>query len=294
MKEGQIISFNKGIFLIEFAKLIRLRNLLILGFTQYFTRIFLIGPSKNFQQIIIEPEIYYLIICTMLIAAAGYIINDYYDIKIDMVNKPQRVVLGKSISRRGAILLHVFLNTTAFILAYYYLTLNVVIFLFFCSFVLWLYSNYLKRTPFWGNFSIALLSFATLYIIGLFYKQRINYVLFFGFFAFAATLAREIVKDMEDMKGDDLYDCKTLPIKYGITTTKIFVYVIIMLTLLVLISTFFLVNKYLFLYFMIATAGPYLYLTYRLIQADKRADFASLSLQLKVIMVLGILGMILI
>ena len=278
----------------DFFKLIRIQNLLILAFTQYFARVFLIGSSLNYYQVILESEIFFISICTAMVAAAGYIINDYYDIKIDMLNKPNRVVLNKHISRRMGIFLHVAINGSAAVLAYFTLSFNVSLFIILCSFLLWLYSNYLKRTAFWGNLCIAFLAFGTLFMIGLFYKKNMDFILLFGFFAFATTLIREVIKDVEDIRGDMFHGCKTLPIVIGIKRTKIVLYIMIVLMTMCLSFTFLFLNKWLFLYLLVFTIVPMSFLIYKLSIAQQKKDFHTASTLVKIIMIVGIAGMVLV
>src|SRR5688572_22737914 len=98
------ILFRSGGFIESMLKLTRFGNLVMIAFAQYFTAAFLID-----KQTIFDPRLLLLSLSTVAIAAAGYIINDYYDVKIDYINKPERVVVGKSITRRFAILFHVIL-----------------------------------------------------------------------------------------------------------------------------------------------------------------------------------------
>src|ERR1700755_641340 len=116
-------------------RLTRFWNLLIIGLAQYFTAFFLIG-----RETLTDWKLFVLSASTMIIAAAGYIINDYYDVKIDLINKPERVVVGRGISRRYAILLHTALNAVGILFG---LVLNwrIGVVNFFSVFLLWLYSN---------------------------------------------------------------------------------------------------------------------------------------------------------
>jgi 4-hydroxybenzoate polyprenyltransferase len=288
----KIKYFFNAIYVTAFLKLIRIRNLLILVFMEYFARIFLIGDKSNWRQIILEPEIFYLSIATVLIAAGGYIINDYYDIKIDMINKPNRVILNKYISRRAGIFLHIILNCAALFLCAWKLTLNVAIFMALCGFLLWWYSNSLKRLALWGNLAISLLAFSSLSLLALFYQVRVNAILFFSFFAFFTTLIREIVKDMEDTKGDEAFGCKTLPIVYGISSTKNFIYFVIFLTLSVLTSSILVININLYVFLAFFSFLPCLYLVVLIMKADKATDFSAVSNYTKWLMVVGIFGMV--
>lgn len=277
----------------DFLKLVRLQNLIILVFTQYCARIFLISDTKKLIDTIFEPEIFFLALCTVLIASAGYIINDYYDIKIDMVNKPNRVVLNKHISRRLALFFHLLLNFIAISLAYLTLSLNVAIFIFACGFLLWFYSNYLKRTAFWGNLCIGFLAFATLFLLGLYYKNDMRLILLFALNAFFITIAREILKDMEDIRGDILHGCHTLPINIGIKKTKNVVYIIVSTNILLLIIAHVFINFWLSVYFLIFTIIPLLIVCYKLWYAQRIMDFHRLSTWIKILMIIGVMGMVL-
>lgn len=275
-----------------FLKLIRWNNLLILALMEYFARLFLIGPVADWKSIISEKEIFYLTLAVVCVAAGGYIINDYYDIKIDMLNKPERVVLIKRIHRRAAILLHICINFSAVAVSFYFLSANVALFVAFCAFVLWWYSNTLKRTAFWGNLCIAFLAFASLYMLALYYKQREEAILFFSAFAFLTTLIREILKDMEDTKGDKAFGCRTLPIVYGIPVTKGYVYIILTITAIIILFSVFIVNAILYIHLLLAVFMPLLWIVYRLYYADSPQHFKTLATHVKYIMLSGIVSMV--
>ncbi len=279
----QILEFSNALF-----RLTRFWNLVILGMAQYFTAYFLIGPFT-----FVDWKLFFLAASTMMIAAAGYIINDYYDVKIDLINKPDRVVIGKGITRRYAIFFHTALSLTGvglgFLLGWRIGVVN-----FFSAFLLWLYSNYLKRLPFIGNFSIGVLTALSVLIVNLLYRPFNTYILIYAFFALAMTLVREIIKDMEDWKGDNTFGCKTLPIIWGIRKTKLLLYFLLgLFALLVLI-----VNEiYLGLpgyYFVVFLFLPLGYLLLKLIRADTIKDYARLSSLCKLILVLGIMSMALV
>ncbi|MBP9688781.1 MAG: UbiA family prenyltransferase, partial [Bacteroidia bacterium] len=136
-----------------------------------------------------------LALCVTLTAAAGYIINDYHDVNIDLNNKPHKVVIGKSISRRWAMLLHFSFNGIALLIGFYlnaYIALLVVL----CIVLLWLYSVYFKRKFLSGNILVAALSAFVIVILPLFNAQISSYLVWvYALFAFGITLIREIVKD---------------------------------------------------------------------------------------------------
>jgi 4-hydroxybenzoate polyprenyltransferase len=275
---------NRG-FLESMLKLTRFGNLIIIGLAQYFTAGFLIGMhTLNDLQLLL------LSISTVSIAAGGYIINDYYDVKIDYINKPDRVVIGRSIKRRYAILFHVVLSSSGILLGLY-LSWRVAAVNVVSVFLLWLYSNNLKRLPFVGNLTVAFLTGLAVYNVDVFYRTQNSLIVIYALFAFFMTLVREIIKDMEDLKGDNTFGCKTLPIIWGIRRTKILIYVIVIIFGATVILLNQLYRALPFKYHLIFLFIPLLWLLFRLSRADMKKDFRRLSIFCKVIMMLGILSM---
>lgn len=267
-------------------RLTRFGNLLIIGFAQTATAFFLVG-SHTWQTF----SLWLLSSSTIIIAAAGYIINDYYDIKIDYINKPERVVIGKIIPRRFAILFHTLFSVGGIAIGFY-LSWQIGVIHFFSAFMLWLYSNSLKRLPLIGNVVIAFLTALSVFIIAVFYKTNINLILIYALFAFFISLVREVVKDMEDLKGDISFGCKTLPILWGIRKTKYFLYsvlVVFVLLVLILDSYFTILPS---VYFMSFLFLPLAWFALRLHRADTVKDFRWLSNLSKIIMLLGIISML--
>lgn len=280
---GQTYQFKR--FVVSFARLTRVWNLFIIAFAQYFTAAFLID-----LQTIFDWRLFILSSSTVAIAAAGYIINDYYDVKIDLVNKPERVVVGKSITRRYAILFHTLLSflgvALGLILSWKIAAVN-----FASATVLWWYSNNLKRQPFIGNFVVALLTGISIWLVDSLYKTGHTLILMYASFAFFMTLIREIIKDMEDLKGDNTFGCQTLPIVWGMRKTKLFIYVILSIFgFTVLLLNLYFGNLPLY-YFFLFLLVPLLWFLFRLISADTKNDFAWLSRFCKLILLLGIFSM---
>jgi 4-hydroxybenzoate polyprenyltransferase len=267
-------------------RLTRFWNLVIIGLAQYFTAGFLIGTQTLF-----DYRLLLLSVSTILIAAAGYIINDYYDVKIDLINKPERVVIGKNIPRRFAILFHTVLSMLGVGVGFF-LSWKIGIVNFFSAFLLWLYSNYLKRQPFIGNLSVALLTGLSIWLVNVLYMVNNQLVTIYALFAFFMTLIREIIKDMEDLKGDNSFGCKTLPIIWGIRKTKVLIYVLMMIFIAVVISLNRLFVGLPMNYFLVLLFIPMGFLFVKLLRADTVKDFDFLSQMCKVIMLLGILTMV--
>lgn len=279
------LSFSSS-FLESLLKLTRFGNLVIIGFAQYFTGAFLID-----RHTIHDFNLLLLSISTILIAAAGYIVNDYYDVKIDYINKPERVVIGRSITRRFAILFHVVFSTIGILIGVR-LSWTIAAVNTLSVFLLWLYSNNLKRQPFVGNLAVALLTGASIFVVDLLYRTHSSLVVIYALFAIFMTLVREIIKDIEDLKGDNTFGCKTLPIIWGIRKTKIIIYAILGAFSIAVIV----LNKHYkilpFQYYLIFLFAPLVWFVVRLYLADTKNDFSWLSTFCKVIMLVGILSMV--
>jgi 4-hydroxybenzoate polyprenyltransferase len=277
--------FKTKRFLASFFRLTRVWNLFIIAISQYFTAAALIGFNT-----LTDWRLFVLSTSTVLIAAAGYIINDYYDIKIDLVNKPERVVIGKGITRRYAILFHTLLSMSGVFLGLF-LGWRIAAINFASVFLLWWYSNDLKRHPFIGNVVVALMTGIAVMLVDGLYKTGNIMILIYATFAFFMTLVREIIKDMEDLKGDHTFGCRTLPIVWGFRKTKFLIYgILVVFSLIVLVLNLYYTRlpEYFFLAFLLP---PILVLIVRLVRADTKKDFAWLSSFCKLIMILGILSL---
>ncbi len=282
----QSITNSKSL-VFNYLKLIRGFNLFMVALTQYLTAIFLIGGAENWYQILTDKGFFLLVSSTVMITGAGYLINDYYDVKIDLINKPQRVVVGKDLKRRWVIAGHTALNLGAVVIGFS-LSITIGIINFGASFLLWLYSNQLKRLPFVGNLSIALLTGATLILVSEYFGDKKYLILCYAVFAAFITLIREIIKDMEDMKGDERFGCKTVPIVFGIAKTKWIIYIIAMSFL----ATVFLMISHISMILPIILSVALIFLIFRLIKADTVKAYHHLSILCKAIMFLGVISMI--
>lgn len=271
-------------------KLTRFPNLLILGLTQYMAVIFLVPYPEAWPRGMLDINLFLLTSGTVFIAAAGYIINDYYDVKIDYINKPDRVVVGRVIRRRVVLASHILFNLVGIGLGYY-LNPKLGLLNFLAAVLLWAYSNQLKRLPFIGNFSIALLTGLSLVAVAMYYEQNVRLLLIYAVFAFSLNLIREIIKDMEDVKGDARFGSRTLPIIWGLRPTKVLVYLLMAgFVLTLMLMAYYLQNRTLN-YFFIAMTVPVLVFIYLLYRADTQRRFRHLSAYCKILMIAGIASM---
>ncbi|MGA0557603.1 geranylgeranylglycerol-phosphate geranylgeranyltransferase [Larkinella sp. VNQ87] len=278
------------VFVLGFLRLIRVQNLLIIVATQYFARVTLIGPRDNWPSLLLDTKLFLLSLSTVCIAAAGYIINDYFDIKIDIVNKPERVIIGRYLKRQIAMGAHQALNFLGVLIGFYLSKWIFVVNVLSVT-LLWFYSSKFKREPFIGNFVVAFLTALALIVLAVYYRKQVDLLLIYALFSFVITLVREIIKDMEDVKGDARFGCRTLPIIWGLRRTKQVLYGIIAAFILSLFAIAYLLgNEQLFWMFVILLI-PIAWLVYRLFRADTKRDFSYLSSLCKLIMLIGVVSM---
>ncbi|MCF8380635.1 MAG: geranylgeranylglycerol-phosphate geranylgeranyltransferase [Bacteroidales bacterium] len=307
----------------SFFKLLRVPNLLIIAATQYLIRYFIIKPFlsvNNFELQFSDFHFFLLVLSTILIAAGGYAINDYFDTKTDRLNKPSRVVIDVKISRGFAIKIHSALSVIGVLIGVYlsfYIGIPMISVVFFlASGLLWFYSMTYKKEFLIGNLIVSLLTGIVPIMVVLFEIPLLNkvygeimlrvgsnfnyifyWVLAFGFFAFTTNFIREIIKDAEDFEGDSAYGMNTIPIVLGIRTSKIIINV---LSFLFLASLVFLLLKYIVftgsgfdyissLYFALLIFLPTLFIIYKVTMAKTKEDYHLASAVLKFIMLFGIL-----
>jgi len=296
--------------MLAFLRLIRFPNLIIIAASQALVRYCLIMPAYQTAYNNIEifpPHLskmdFMLLVCsTLLIAAAGNIINDVFDVISDGINKPGKNSIGKLISSETATRLFYIFSATGIAIGFYLAFkiekpvmgfINV-----FAAGSLWMYSSYYKKRLLTGNILIAILAGLALLIIGLYepeFYPNITYLLIYCGFAFAVTLIREIIKDMEDIDGDERTQCKTLPVIVGIKKTKTVVLILIIVTIALVgwvLVTYFYGNHVISIWNLLAIFEiPFLALAYLVMTASEKKDFHFASTFAKLIMVLGVFSL---
>ena len=303
-----------------FLGLIRGLNLLFIALTQVLFYYFILIPifkDAGMRPFLHQKLFFLLVLASVFIAAAGYIINDYFDLNIDRVNKPHKLVVEKVIKRRWAIVWHLSLSAAGVLVSFYigWKVNNMLIGFanLLCVALLWFYSTTFKRKLLIGNIIIALLSAWVVLVLYFAEWSRIFYgrlhgeyliamtrVFRFAFlyagFAFIISLIREVVKDIEDMPGDAKYGCRTMPIVWGVHVTTVFVstWFVVLIASLGIIQFYVLQFRWWWsaLYCFVMIILPLLYLFKNLLVAKTTEDFHQLSSIIKLVMLTGILSMV--
>lgn len=256
-----------------------------------------------------------LVATTILIAAGGYVLNDYFDVKIDAINQPDRLIIGRFISREKAMLLYQVLTACGIVagltLAWLLSSFTLALIFIAVPGLLWFYSASYKRQLIIGNLIVAFLAGLSVFIVGMteiiILQKKFGSLIFeteipeqiygwtggFAFFAFLLTWIREIIKDIEDINGDRELECRTMPIVWGIKKTKMAIWVLSIITLALLFVTYIyfipfersLTSKYL----VYGIVLPLLLLSYLIFKAKHSYDYHQASTLSKIIMLMGLL-----
>ncbi|MDA0193448.1 MAG: geranylgeranylglycerol-phosphate geranylgeranyltransferase [Bacteroidetes bacterium] len=277
--------------LLGLLRLSRIPNLIIITLTQYLTAVFLFHLGDHVMDVLTDHRFFLLSLSTVMIAAAGYMINDYYDTKIDYVNRPKKVIVGRILDRRLVLMLYNLFNSFGVLIGLY-LSWQIAAVHIFSSFLLWLHSNQLKRMPLLGNLVIGVLAGFSLLIVNIYYLEFNLLVVTYSFFAFFINVAREILKDLEAIKGEEKFGSQALPIVLGMRKTKKFVYFLITISAIGLTAFLWRVNNHTLIAYFILLIPFFGYFTILLIKADTQQKFAFLSDLINFIMITGILSML--
>ncbi|MEO1261588.1 MAG: geranylgeranylglycerol-phosphate geranylgeranyltransferase [Bacteroidota bacterium] len=298
----------------------RLPNLIIVAATQYLLHYLVLMPALNSAGLSPSLNLFHfslLVFTTVLIAAGGYVINDIIDYKTDLINKPEKVFIGNVISPFSATLIYGLLTTLGTAIALYLAdhVNNYWLFFIYPAMVilLFFYSVFFKKMPIIGNVVVSFFcagvagvvlfserkAFATILDTQPELGQTIK-TLFYGYiiFAFITTLLREVIKDMEDVAGDELTGLKTLPITFGMKTARHFSLSISFVLLIgVFVSNVWLSKQHEWLGVIFSFAfliSPMLYVSYLIIESKHKQHFTTLSKWMKLIMLAGLILLIVI
>lgn len=298
--------------MISFFNLIRWKNLLMIAIAQLLIKYALLD-SFGIKTSLDNLGITVLILATVCIAAAGYIINDIYDIDTDFINKPDKLIIDKTISEKTAYNLFIFFNILGVGIGFYvsnYVGKNAFFSLFvIISALLYVYASYLKQILLIGNIVISILVALSILIVGIFelipsitpenrqfqltfFKIILDYTLF----SFMINLLREIAKDLEDIDGDYKASMNTLPIVFGRKRATILLFI---LTFIPLFGIAFYVINSLYKepiavgYFLLFIMGPLIYICIKSFNAESKKDYHHISSLLKLVMFFGMLSLLL-
>ncbi len=291
-----MLSRKKKYILIKVVSLfsvVRGYNIPIIIVAQYLSAIFILAPEKGALHILLDCNLFILVLASSLTIASGYIINNFYDSKKDLINRPNKSKLDRLVSQKTKLQVYFSLNFFVALIACF-VSFRAVLFFSVYIFLIWFYSHKIKKYTMIGNLMAAFLAVLPFFGILLYYKNFYEVIFFHASFLFLLLLVREMIKDLENIKGDLANGYQTIPIVHGETTSKKIILVLLVLTV---IPVYFLVNifdvGYMDIYFY---AGFILMILFgiRLWKAETREHYLLLHNLLKVLIVAGVFCIILI
>jgi 4-hydroxybenzoate polyprenyltransferase len=268
-------------------------NILIIVIAQYLTSVYIIAHDKPLKHVLFDINLLMLVLGSAATIAAGYIINNFYDSEKDLINRPYKSKLDRLVSQNTKLSFYFVLNFSAVVMASY-VSFNAVLFFSAYIFGIWFYSHKLKKLPFIGNLTSAILTILPFFAIFLYYKNFESVIFVHAVFLFMIISMRELTKDLENMKGDLLLNYKTIPIVYGEKASKVMLTVLIGFTsipIYLLLNHYDVGHMYLFFYLSVMLLLIFLLLLWK---SKTKTHYLILHNILKFIIVAGVFCIVLI
>ncbi|WP_420576935.1 geranylgeranylglycerol-phosphate geranylgeranyltransferase [Ekhidna sp.] len=268
----------------------RIPNLIIIGLTQFITAYFLLDMPL---WMLMKARFILFILSTGMIGAAGYIINDYFDQKIDMVNRPGKVIIGTTLGRRLALLFHIVLTLSGIGVGFFVDPFIGAIHIFSAG-ALWTYSAVLKRWILLGTLTIAFLTSLTLLLVMIYFREFSLLVVAYSLFGCVTIFIRENIKDIISAKGEGQFGFQSVPIVWGIRGAKTVIYLAGIAGVGMLTFYLWSIPNWSVRYFFFSVLIFVFWMAYKLAKADKMRDFINLKRYIDVIIVAGLLSVVLV
>ena len=215
-------------------------NVLMVVVAQYVTAIYILAHDKSVREVVFDLNLFMLVLASSATIAGGYIINNFYDSEKDLINRPQKSMLDRLISQNTKLSFYFVLNLLAIIMASY-VSFKAVVFFALYIFGIWFYSHKLKKMPFVGNLTSAVLTITPFFAIFMYYQNFEHVIFVQAAYLFLIISMRELTKDLENIPGDLAQGYKTIPITYGEKYSKIMLTVLAFLTI---VPAYFLLTRY--------------------------------------------------
>src|SRR6187431_709150 len=250
-----MLSRQHKLFVLKIVSLfsvVRGYNIPIIALAQYLSAIFILAPEQRALSILLDFHLFIIVLASSLAIASGYIINSFYDSKKDLINKPNKSRLDRLVSQNTKLKVYFSLNFFVALIAFF-VSFRAVLFFSAYIFFIWFYSHKIKKYPIIGNLMAALLAVMPFFAILLYFylkmplyeiesnSGKLAVILSHGSFLFLLILIREMIKDLENLKGDFANDYKTIPIIYGEKTAK---KIITVFSFCIIIPVYFLIDVY--------------------------------------------------
>lgn len=289
MKSEKQVSLFYKVF--SMLSVIRGYNILVLILAQYLASIFIFSPEKSAKHTILDLHLFFVVFATICVVASGYIINNFYDQRVDLINRPIKTGLDAYVNQSTKLRLYFFLNFVSVAVAFL-VSWRAALFFAVYIFGIWFYSHKLKKYPLTGLISATILTLLPFFVVFVYYKNFSNIIAVHAVFLSLVIMVRELLKDLENMKGAIANNYKTFPVVYGEETAK---KLGLFLIGLALIPVIFLLNypaiTYMRYYFYVALITLIIVAVF-FFKAKSKQEFTALHTVLKLLLLLGVFSLV--
>lgn len=226
--------------ILSLFSVVRGYNIPVIALAQYLSAIFILAPEKRALDVLFDLNLFYIVLASTLTIASGYIINNFYDAQKDLINRPKKSMLDRLVSQQTKLHVYFALNLLVTLLAFM-VSWRAVFFFSGYIFLIWFYSHKLKKYPLIGNLTAAFLAVLPFFGILMYFKNFYQVIFAHATFLYLLILTRELIKDLENIKGDFVADYRTIPVMFGEKMSKT---IITALTFLTIIPVYLLIDVY--------------------------------------------------
>jgi len=279
--------------IVSMFSVIRGYNIPIIALAQYLSAIFILAPNKRALDVVLDFNLFIIVIASSLTIASGYIINNFYDSKKDLINRPNKSMLDRLVRQKTKLQVYFAVNFIVFLLAFF-VSIRAVFFYSTYIFLIWFYSHKLKKIVVIGNLTASFLAVLPFFAILLYYKNLYPQIFAHATFLFLLLLIREMIKDLENIKGDVANNYQTIPVLFGENFSK---KIITVLTVSTIIPIYFLIEifevGYMDIYFYVSLI-VLIFFIQKLWKSETKSDYLMLHNILKFLVVSGVFCIVLI
>ncbi|WP_396155634.1 geranylgeranylglycerol-phosphate geranylgeranyltransferase [Flavobacterium sp.] len=291
-----MLSRKTKLLLLKIASMfsvIRGYNIPIIALAQYLSAIFILAPNKRALDVVLDFNLFIIVIASSLTIASGYIINNFYDSKKDLINRPNKSMLDRLVRQKTKLQVYFAVNFIVFLLAFF-VSIRAVFFFSTYIFLIWFYSHKLKKIVVIGNLTASFLAVLPFFAILLYYKNLYPQIFAHATYLFLLLLIREMIKDLENIKGDVANNYQTIPVLFGENFSK---KIISVLTVSTIIPIYFLIEifevGYMDIYFYVSLI-VLIFFIQKLWKSETKTDYLMLHNILKFLVVSGVFCIVLI
>ena len=288
-------SKSSSIFykLLSLLSVVRGYNVLILIFAQYLAALFIFSPTKSLRFVLLDYKLFFIVLSSVFVVSAGYIINNFYDVKADRINRPVKANLDGVVSQKTKLQIYFLFNFIGFVFGWF-VSWRAALFFGVYIFVIWLYSHKLKSRPFLGLLTVSVLTILPFFAIFIYYKNFAKIIFVHAGFLFCIVLLRQLIKDLENLRGAVANNYTTFPVKYGERKTRKLGILIILFTFIPAYILYTYPSIGYMKYYFLTSIIILIFISYFLWKSNLKRHYVLLHNILKLMLLAGILSLLLV